>query len=100
MRIFSDSGPSLHAFECVSDFAVIVDVLGPPYGEDRICKYYNPREEWVLEGSKIVSLEEFQHEDEDIVEYPYRGEKVTPKLFSKTALEILSLLRTQHKCVT
>jgi hypothetical protein len=99
MRIFSDSGPSLHAFECVSDYAVIVDVLGPPYGEDRCCKYYNTWDECMLQDKRVITLKEFQHEDQDVVEHPYRGEKVIPELFYKTAVDILSLLNPTHSNV-
>lgn len=94
MRICHSSGPTLHAFECVSDYAVILDVLGPPYGEDRGCKYYKTKEgsSKTIDDRNIVTLEEYNHEDEDVVEYTYTGEKVAPSLFRKTAVDILSLV--------
>ena len=95
MTISRNSGPSMHSFECVSDYAVIVDILGPPYGEDRICRSYKiiqgPKKQ--SDGKVVVELEEFQDENEDVVEYVFNGEKVLPELFRKTAEEVLLLLK-------
>ncbi|KAH6559727.1 hypothetical protein BASA83_007447 [Batrachochytrium salamandrivorans] len=34
------SGPNMHSFTAVSDHAVFIDILGPPYNNDRVCTYF------------------------------------------------------------
>jgi len=41
LTIKPNTGHGLHSFKCVSDTAIFMDVLGPPYNEtDRNCTYY------------------------------------------------------------
>ncbi|KAJ3120181.1 Nucleolar complex protein 3 [Nowakowskiella sp. JEL0407] len=40
LYIHPDSGPSLHSFTAVSDSVVILDIIGPPYNEERPCTYF------------------------------------------------------------
>ncbi|KAI8849592.1 hypothetical protein BC829DRAFT_391163 [Chytridium lagenaria] len=36
-----DGGPNMHSFTAVSDYVVLLDIIGPPYNEDdRPCTYY------------------------------------------------------------
>ncbi|KAL2918780.1 hypothetical protein HK105_201614 [Polyrhizophydium stewartii] len=41
LTISPASGPNMHSFTAVSDFVVFVDILGPPYNENRLCTYYS-----------------------------------------------------------
>ncbi|KAJ1530069.1 hypothetical protein HK096_008620, partial [Nowakowskiella sp. JEL0078] len=38
--ITPETGPSIHSFTAASDFVVILDLIGPPYNDDRPCTYY------------------------------------------------------------
>ncbi|KAJ1532841.1 hypothetical protein HK096_006069 [Nowakowskiella sp. JEL0078] len=38
--ISPEAGPSIHSFTAASDFVVVLDLIGPPYNDDRPCTYY------------------------------------------------------------
>jgi hypothetical protein len=41
MKLTKD-GPTLHSFVCVSEEAVFIDIIGPPYNDDdRKCTYFS-----------------------------------------------------------
>ncbi|KAI8802163.1 hypothetical protein BJ742DRAFT_778568 [Cladochytrium replicatum] len=35
-----DSGPNMHSFTGTTDSVLILDIVGPPYNDDRPCTYY------------------------------------------------------------
>ncbi|KAK5670777.1 hypothetical protein QVD99_002548 [Batrachochytrium dendrobatidis] len=39
LTIVPDSGPNMHSFTAVSD-CVFIDILGPPYDQNRLCTYF------------------------------------------------------------
>jgi hypothetical protein len=39
--VLHKQGPTMHSFICLSDDAVFLDIIGPPYNDtDRKCTYY------------------------------------------------------------
>ena len=90
MILYSHSGPSLHSYECLSEYAILLDIIGPPYGENRPCKYYQEVPNPQL-NSPLVFLEEISDHDQDSIELEYIGSRAYPEEFSNTIMNISSL---------
>ena len=68
---------NLHSFYCISDEAIFMDIIGPPYNEtDRTCTYYRDTSDMVgeemieIDGRKVV-LNTFANVELEKVEMDY-----------------------------
>ncbi|KAJ3260015.1 hypothetical protein HK103_001525 [Boothiomyces macroporosus] len=69
---------NLHSFYCISDEAIFMDIIGPPYNEtDRTCTYYQEVGEQSFQGSQTNLLPE---------EYDLGGKKILLNCYTQVEL--------------
>lgn len=58
LSIHPHSGPDMHSFTALSDNVLILDIISPPYDENRQCTYYRETD-WAWGKESCASIQAF-----------------------------------------